>query len=151
MWAGLSTDDKSFIVYHWYFLLRRFMIGALCVFSRKFLIFQIAGLVFNIIFATIIQGSTLCMEDKRLNSVEYLNESMIMLVMYCLICFTDLVPDLETRSYIGYVCQAFVIFHIIFNLSFLFGDYVMKVKLRYKRWSMFRKYAKMRAEKNYKL
>jgi len=44
-----------------------------------------------------------------------------------------------------------VIFHIIFNLSFLFGDYIINLKMRYKRWALYRKYAKTRAIKNYKL
>jgi hypothetical protein len=104
MWSGLSTEDRGFIVYHWYFLLRRFLIGVLCVFSRKSLFFQISGLVFNIIFATIVAGNTQCMEDKRLNTIEYFNETMIMMVMYCLICFTDFLPDPETKSTIGLVC-----------------------------------------------
>ena len=90
------------------------------------------------------------MEDKRLNLIENFNESMIMMVMYCLICFTDLVPDAEMRYNIGKVCQAFVIFHITFNLSFLFGDKILDLKVRYKRWKMFRTYAKVRAEANYK-
>ena len=148
MWTGLSTEDRGFIVYHWYFLLRRFLISVLCVFARKSLFFQISGLVFNIIFAAIVAGNTLCMEDKRLNTIEYFNETMIMMVMYCLICFTDFVPDASTTSTIGLVCQGFVIFHIFFNLSFLIGDYILNLKLRYKRWAMFRKYAKMRAMKN---
>jgi len=151
MWKGLSTEDRGFVVYHWYFLLRRFMIGVLCVFSRSTLFYQVSGLVFNIIFGAIIAGNTQCMEDKRLNTIEYFNETMIMMVMYCLICFTDFVPDKDTKSLIGNVCQVFVIFHIVFNLSFLFGDYILNLKLQYKRWAMFRKYAKMRAIKNYKL
>ena len=125
MWTGFSTEDKGFILYHWYFLMRRFMISALCIYSKKFLLFQVSGLIFNIILATIIQGSTLSLADKRLNTIEYFNEAMIMMVMYCLICFTDFVPDLETRSLMGYVCEFFVIFHIAFNLSFLFGDKIM--------------------------
>jgi len=107
--------------------------------------------VFNIIFATIVAGGTECMADKRLNTIEYFNEVMIMMVMYCLICFTDFVPDENTKSGLGIVCQAFVIFHIIFNLSFLFGDYILGLKLRYRRWSLFRKYALTRALKNQKL
>ena len=150
MWKGLNTEDRGFIVYHWYFLIRRFMIGVLCVFARDVLFFQVAGLVFNIIFGIIIAGSTLCMEDKRLNTIEYFNETMIMMVLYCLICFTDFVPDEGMKSGIGWVCEFLVIFHIAFNLSFLFGDYILKLKLRYKRWATFRQYAKMRAEKNYK-
>jgi hypothetical protein len=88
------------------------------------------------------------MEDKRLNTIEFFNETMIMIVMYCLICFTDFVPDASTKSSIGLFCQGSVIFHILFNLSFLFGDYLLNLKLRYKRWSLFRKYAKLRAMKN---
>lgn len=104
LWQGLNTEDRGFIVYHWYFLLRRFMIGVLCVFFRNSLFFQISGLVFNIIFGVIITGVTLCMEDKRLNTMEYFNETIIMMVMYCLICFTDFVPDQSTKSSIGVVC-----------------------------------------------
>ena len=104
MWKGLNTEDRGFIVYHWYFLIRRLMIGVLCVFSRDVLFFQVAGLVFNIIFGVIIAGSTLCMEDQRLNTIEYFNETMIMMVMYCLICFTDFVPDEGMKSGIGWVC-----------------------------------------------
>ena len=125
MWSGLNTEDRGFIVYHWYFLLRRFLIGVLCVFSRNTLFFQISGLVFNIIFGTIVAGNTQCMEDKRLNTIEYFNETMIMMVMYCLICFTDFLPDQGTKSTIGLVCEGFVIFHIVFNLSFLFWDYFL--------------------------
>lgn len=44
------------------------------------------------------------MEDKRLNTIEYFNETMIMMVMYCLMCFTDFLPDQGTKSYIGLVC-----------------------------------------------
>jgi hypothetical protein len=80
------------------------MIGVLCVFLRNSLFFQISGLVFNIIFGVIITGVTLCMEDKRLNTMEYFNETIIMMVMYCLICFTDFVPDQSTKSSIGVVC-----------------------------------------------
>lgn len=90
------------------------------------------------------------MEDKRLNLMENFNESMIMMVMYCLICFTDLVPDADMRSHIGSVCQGLVISHITVNLSFLFGDKILDLKIRYKRWKMFRTYAKVRAEANYK-
>ena len=74
------------------------------------------------------------MEDKRLNTMEYFNETIIMMVMYCLICFTDFVPDQETKSTIGLVCEVIVIFHIAFNLTFLFGDYLTNLRLRYKRW-----------------
>lgn len=91
------------------------------------------------------------MEDKRLNNMEYFNESMLMLVMYCLMCFTDFVPDEDARALMGTVCQVLVYSHIVFNLSFTSIDFVLDLKLRYKRWSLFREYAKTRAEQNYKL
>lgn len=104
--------------------------------------------MFNVIFGTIIAGETLSMEDPRLNTVEYFNETMIMMVMYCLICFTDFVPDKGIQYKIGTLVQAFVIFHIVFNLSFLLSDYLQLLKLRFIRWKNFRQYAKSRAEHN---
>lgn len=98
LWDGLRTDDMGFMAYHWYFLFRRLLIAALCVYSKGTLFFQLSGLVFNVIFGIIVAGETLCMEDTRLNVMEYFNETMIMMVMYCLLCFTDFVPDKDIQT-----------------------------------------------------
>ena len=69
------------------------MIGVLCVYCRDTLFYQISGLVFNVILATILTGEVNAYEDPRQNRLEFFNETMIMMVMYCMICFTDFLPD----------------------------------------------------------
>ncbi len=97
-----------------------------------------AGLVFNVILATILTGEVSAYEDPRLNRLDFFNETMIMMVMYCMICFTDFLPDKDTQSNMGIVVQVFVVFHIVFNLSFVFGDYLYNLRLRYARWKLSR-------------
>ena len=67
-----------------------------------------------------------------------------MMVMYCMMCFTDFLPDKSMQSNMGVVVEIFVIFHLIFNLSLVFGDMLYNLKLRYTRWSLLREYAKTR-------
>ena len=41
------------------------------------------------VFAVIILGETRPMENERANKMEFVNEAMIMFVMYNMLCFTD--------------------------------------------------------------
>ena len=82
--------------------------------------------------------------------MEFFNEMMIMFVMYIMICFTDWMPDIEVREFLGYLCIGFVSSHIGVNIFFMFKASARDLSLRYKKWSLFRKYAKIRAEKIYK-
>jgi hypothetical protein len=46
-------------------------------------------IIYNIQFAVVVAGETMCMQDSRLNWMEFFNESMMMLMVYTLISFTD--------------------------------------------------------------
>jgi hypothetical protein len=101
-----------------------------------------------VIVATILTGEVNAYEDPRQNRLEFFNETMIMMVMYCMICFTDFLPDKNMQSNMGVVVEVCVIFHLVFNLSIVFGDYLQSLKLRYTRWKLFRDYAKSRGMQN---
>ena len=64
-WNGFRTNDKGFIPYNFYFLVRRFMIGVLCVYFKDTLFYQISGLVFNVILGAIITGEVNAYENPR--------------------------------------------------------------------------------------
>jgi len=100
------------------------MVGVLCVYCKDTLFYQIAGLVFNVILATILTGEVSAYEDPRQNRLDFFNETMIMMVMYCMICFTDFLPDKSMQSNMGIVVEICVVFHLVFNLSLVFGDYL---------------------------
>lgn len=54
-------------------------------------------------------------------NTEFLNEVIIMFVMYNVLCFSPFVPDLETRSRMGFFCCIVVALHLIVNLYFIGG------------------------------
>ena len=56
--------------------------------------------------------------------MEFFNETVIMLVMYAIFCFSDFVPDPETKSYIGLYCCAIVSLHLLVNLYLLVKEVV---------------------------
>ena len=90
-------------------------------------------------------------EDPRSNKLDFFNETMIMMVMYCMICFTDFLPDPALQSQMGVVVEVCVIFHLVLNLSLVFGDYLWSLKLRYTRWKLLRTHAKSRGMQNIRI
>ena len=102
-------------------------------------------IIYNIQFAVVVAGETMCMQDSRLNWMEFFNESMMMLMVYTLISFTDFQPDPEIRLVVGTVLKWMVLFHIGFNLAYQSVDYVIELKLKYRRWKLYRDYAMVRA------
>ena len=130
-------------------MFRRLLLGILVVYSRDTLYWQIMGLVYQTVVALIIVGQTWPLETKTGNKMEFFNETMIMFVMYIMICFTDFMPDREVRNILGYLCMVVVGSHIGVNIVFMARNTFHENVLKYKRWSLFRKYAKIRAEKIY--
>ena len=47
------------------------------------------------------------------------NEIVIMICLYWFICFSDFVPDVNTRFMIGYVCSAVVCAHFFISISLI--------------------------------
>lgn len=58
MYDGKKTNEKGFIAYNFVFIVRRFMLGVIVVYSRDVLFFQVSGLVFQTIMAVIVAGAT---------------------------------------------------------------------------------------------
>ena len=59
------------------------------------------------------------MESPLTNMMETFNECTTIFLLYCLMCFTDFVPDEETRSKIGLFYIGVNLFHILVHLVFL--------------------------------
>ena len=70
--------------------------------------------------------------------MERFNEAKLVVIMYHIICFTDYVPDAETKFFIGYSCITFVIGGLLINSYSLITSpfFTLRKKLRlycYKR------------------
>jgi len=150
LWEGLRVDDnttKSMFTYTFFFLFRRFGLGILTVVWRDTLFFQISGLIFCSIFSMIIVGQTAPLETRRDNNLEYFNEFMILSVMYTAICLTDFQPVEWIRVYTGSVMVIVDCIHIGVNLVLMFQTTINVSRLRFTRWRLWRKYAKVRGDR----
>ena len=77
--------------------------------------------------------------DRRENRIEIFNNFIILVLSYCLFCFTDFVPDANGRYSMGYVMAALTILNIIINLFFVGQGPFRKLKLRCKQKMLIRK------------
>jgi hypothetical protein len=78
--------------------------------------------------------------------MEYFNEIVMLLTLYCMMCFTDFVPDVETQFNLGWVCCFIVTFHFLLNLFFMLKSNVHVIGLKIKKCKKLR--AHKRALKN---
>jgi len=66
------------------------------------------------------------LSDRR---IEYFNEAMLMITGYHLFCFTDFVPDAETRELVGLSLMVCTIFSVAVNLAVTLVNPVHKIRL----------------------
>ena len=64
------------------------------------------------------------------NKLEMFNESMLMMIMYTFLCFTDFVPNLETQFTVGYVSCGLVMIHLLVCLGIMSVGSFRKIRLR---------------------
>jgi hypothetical protein len=83
--------------YPFYFLFRRLLLAFIVVKFREHLFFQILLTVLSVIVGIILNGYIEALESSHKKNVEYLNEVIIMCVLYSMICFSPMVPDLYAR------------------------------------------------------
>ena len=62
------------------------------------------------------------------NRVELINESLIIVCTYSLICFSAFVSDAETRYQCGWVLIVLIICIVIFNLILMVFDGIKSIK-----------------------
>ena len=67
-------------------------------------------------------------------NAEFVNETIVMCVLYCMICFSPFVPDLGARQVVGYFCCLIVSMHLAVNLYLILGSQANGVILSLKIW-----------------
>lgn len=116
-----------------YFLLRRFLMAYIVVFYREHLFFQILFKALSIVAGVILVGHVDALYPQK-RSIEFLNECIIMCVLYSMICFSPLVPDPYARYELGFFCIVIVGVHLAINLFLILFNNFKKVKLDLMIW-----------------
>lgn len=108
-----------------YYFIRRMLIP-LSVIYNDHLIVQVMVMSYTVTGNIIIVGQISPFEGGKF--AYYMNlfhEAIILLVMYTMMMFTDFVPDLETRSYIGYASMFLVVAHLAICIGFMIKDSIL--------------------------
>ena len=64
-------------------------------------------------------------QDSSQRRLELVNEVVIMLALYCTICFSPMIDDVSTKFQLGYVSCIIVCSHLLANLFFILRNTIM--------------------------
>ena len=67
-------------------------------------------------------------DDSRVNKLEVMNEATNFIMLYHVMCFTDLVPEAENRYMIGWSFVAMICMNLMVHLTLLFKDTIAGIK-----------------------
>lgn len=101
------------------FICRRLFFSLTVVFTPELVVLQLGVqlLLSTFIIAYLVMYRPY--KDARMERLELFNEVTFVAMTYSLACFSDLVPDAETRSYVGYSFIAFAVINVIIHLFFV--------------------------------
>lgn len=146
IFEGLDLKrGKTVVLQMAHYFLRRFMLIVVIV-CQDYIIVQIMTVFFSFVTELIILGFVRPFKDPFNNKMEYFNEVIILLTMYCLMCFTDWNPNIDMQTNIGWVICSVVGSHLLLNMFFMMMGNVKKVSMRCKRAIKIRAHKRMREE-----
>jgi hypothetical protein len=73
--------------------------------------------------------------------IEFLNEVIIMFVLYNMICFSQFVSDINAKQLIGYFCCFIIASHLLLNLYLILSTSIFGLKIKVLLWFARRKLA----------
>lgn len=124
--------------------------AVIVVVVRDHLYLQVMLKAFSVVGAVIISGAVpfnLLAKKKT----QFLNETIIMLTLYNMICFSPFVPDLEAKQKMGYFCCLVVASHLFLNLYLILSTSFYGLKVKAMVWLARRKLSKQRAGNQIKI
>lgn len=95
---------------------RKILLAVVVVFTQKHLWLQILVIYNSSIFLIIASGYIKVRKNKYGDRMDKFNEIKIIFIMYHLMLFTMLVPDPDTKFYVGYSCAVFVCVGVLVNM-----------------------------------
>lgn len=116
-YPGLGTKDGKYFLYPLFFQYRRLLVPMTFIFWPNVIIAQYLTLVMTGVATIILIGYKRPYANKSDNRAEIVQESMIILIMYHVFCFTDWLPDLTVRHWLGYSVIACVLGQLLITLA----------------------------------
>ena len=101
----------------------------------------------SIIAAVIVVGYVDGYKTKFKRRLEYLNEALIMIVLYFMICLSPFVPQIEARIIMGYICCGFISLYVALNLLLIAKQTIPLVIYQFRTWYLKREMKYSRKKK----
>ena len=110
----------------------RILLAVCVVFLRSFFLGQNAVFMMTSIIMIIAIGHTRSRQVHFDTRMDYFNELKLTFIQYHIICFTNFVPEPETRFLIGYSCCAILIIGVGSNMIMLVVQPIQVLKRKCK-------------------
>ena len=131
LFEGLDVTKGPVIMIHLiFFTLRRLILALIVVTMKDVLAIQIVLQTFSVIIAVTIISYADVYEESSQRRLELINEVVIMLALYCTMCFSPMIEDINTKFQIGYVSCIIVGTHLLANLFFITGNTIKLLILK---------------------
>jgi len=111
------------------FFVRRSLLCLTLVFWYEFFWGQVAIQLMITLAMIILVGWTQPFDSSFANRIELFNEWIGLLILYCIMCFSDFVPDAETRNQNGVVLIGVICIHAGVHICFMLAGIFFKLKL----------------------
>lgn len=115
LYESCVHDSKSVILYRFVYLMRRMSICLICMFSDQFILQIIVFFTQQVIAISVMGLNFFSTREKHYREV--LNEQVIMLVGYHVMCFSAFVPDIPTRGILGLSVAIIMSLHFIVSIG----------------------------------
>ena len=146
VYKGLHLSDKRFLYQPLFYYARRMLVPMSVVFYPKVFILHYSVLVLTGLATIVLIGIQRPFGSNTKNNVEILEETVILVIMYHIFCFTDWMPDLQVKHALGYSVTVCVLLHLFTFLGFDLGSSIKQHCRKLKKKKLLRK-AHKHAEK----
>jgi len=114
-----------------WFKLRRLILGVAVVLLNKKALWQFLIVMFTVFVQIIVLTCLVPFKSSSQVGRELVNEAIIMVVLYHLMCFSNFVPDLDTRFILGYSLIAFVVVWLLGNMGWITWKQLKSLKFKF--------------------
>ena len=129
----LKHKRRSALLWSLFFLGRRILFALGVIFLIDYPIFQIYLFIFPTLAVLMMVGLAEPLPTPAENKQEVYNNFTILILSYCLLCFTEFVAKPDTRYNMGYLMILLTIQNIVVSLIIIAFSPIRMLKLRCKR------------------
>lgn len=139
LYLSFKYNEGKFQVMEPFFsAMRRLFTVAAMIFLKGFPVFQLMVCIYTWV-ATIIFNGYLLFKNPRDFIMEQTNEFFIMILLYHMICFADLVTNQTTIGNIGWSMVGTMCTNVIFNFGVIINDSIRDFIKKVRFWWLMRK------------